>query len=174
MKTQAVAVHVTKWQRRILDGLCRAGWTSQKLAQRCRIILLSANGETNIDQGEQLDVDRQRIRRWRRRWAAAKTMLAEAEEEEPTDKELEALMIRVLMDEARSGTPPKFTPEQIVSIISLACEPPAESGLPVSHWTASDLARVAVKRGLVKSISPRQVDRFLAKPTSVRTRARTG
>lgn len=32
--------------------------------------------------------------------------------------------------------------------------------LPVSHWTP-ELAREAAKRGIVESISPRQVDRFL-------------
>jgi putative transposase len=174
MKTQAVAVTVSKQQRRILEELRHAGGTPQKLALRCRVILLSADGETNIDQGDLLDVDRQRIRRWRKRWAAATSALAKAEEEAPSDKELEALIIRVLTDDPRSGTPTTFTPEQIVSIISLACELPSESGLPVSHWTPSDLAREAVKRKLVDSISSRQVGRFLAKLTSDRTRADIG
>jgi putative transposase len=174
MKSQAVAVKVTKWQRFILEGLCRAAGTSQQLAERCRIILLSADGETNADQGNELGVDRQRIRRWRKRWAAAESMLAEAEEEEPTDKELQRLIARVLMDEARSGAPPTFSPEQVVAIISLACEAPSESGLPVSHWTPPELAREAIKRGIVRTISPRQVDRFLARRTCDRTTAVTG
>ncbi|MGH9935580.1 MAG: helix-turn-helix domain-containing protein, partial [Blastocatellia bacterium] len=35
----------------------------------------------------------------------------------------------------RSGTPPKFTAEQIVQIIAVSCEEPAENERPVSHWT---------------------------------------
>ena len=70
--------------------------------------------------------------------------------------------------------PPKFTPEEITGIIALACESPADSGLPVSHWTPPELAREAVRRGIVESISPRQVDRFLAKRTCDRTRASIG
>ncbi|MBK8010590.1 MAG: hypothetical protein IPK13_04530 [Deltaproteobacteria bacterium] len=31
----------------------------------------------------------------------------------------------------------------MASIIALACEPPAESGLPVSQWTPPELAREA-------------------------------
>ena len=31
-----------------------------------------------------------------------------------------------------------------MAIIALACEPPAQSGLPVSHWTPTELAREAI------------------------------
>jgi len=78
------------------------------------------------------------------------------------------------MDEDRCGAPPKFTPEQITAIIALACEHPSQSGVAVSHWTPPELAREAIKRGIVESISPRQVDRFLAKRTCDRTRASIG
>ena len=119
-------------------------------------------------------MDRQRVRRWRVRWAGASAALVDAEYEGATDKDLEKLILRVLEDDERCGAPPKFTPEQVVSIIALACEPPADSGLAVSHWTPPELAREAIKRRIVESISPRQVDRFLARRTCARTRASTG
>jgi hypothetical protein len=75
----------------------------------------------------------------------------------------------VLSDEQRCGGPAKFSPEQVTAIIALACEPPADSGLPVSHWTPRELSREASKRGIVESISPRQVDRFLARRAFGRT-----
>ena len=68
-----------------------------------------------------------------------------------------------MADDARCGAPPTFTPEQVASIIAVACEPPGDSGLPVSHWTAGDLAVEVVKRGIAASISVRQVRRFLAR-----------
>ena len=89
-------------------------------------------------------------------------------------QDLEKLILTVLTDDARSGTPAKFTPEQVAAIIALACEPPAQSGPPVSHWTPTELAREAIKRKIVVTISPRHIDRFLASRTSVRTRASTG
>jgi len=97
-----------------------------------------------------------------------------AEQREASAKDLEKLIVGILTDDERCGAPPKFTPEQIARIIALACESPADSEIPVSHWTPSELAREAVKRGIVESISPRQVDRFLAKRTCDRTRASTG
>src|SRR5207245_1531520 len=135
MGKKAVTVGVSERQRGLLEGLCRAAGTSQQLAERCRIVLLSAEDETNEEQGAELGIDRQRVRRWRGRWAEAEASLADAEREKPSDKDLLALLRRVLSDEPRAGAPPKFTPEQVAEIIALACEPPGESGLPVSHWT---------------------------------------
>jgi putative transposase len=135
---------------------------------------MSADGRDNEDQADELGVDRQRVRRWRHRWAKANEALASAENEGASDKELEKLIIGLLADEERSGAPSKFSAEQVVGIIALACEPPSESGLPVSHWTPPELAREAIKRGIVESISPRQVDRFLARRTCDRTRASIG
>ena len=174
MGKRSVTVMVTPKQRAVLEPLTRAKLAPQRLVERCRIVLMSAAGRNNEDQGNELGVDRQRVRRWRHRWARASAALVAAEDDGATDQDLEQLILRVLGDDERSGAPPKFTPEQLAAIIALACEPPAESGLPVSHWTPSELAREAIQRRIVESISPRQVDRFLARRTCDRTRASTG
>ena len=67
----------------------------------------------------------------------------------------------VLTDTPRSGTPATFTAEQIVQIVAVACEPPAESGRPSSHWTPREVADEVRKRGIVETISTRSVGRFL-------------
>ena len=100
--------------------------------------------------------------------------LLAAEAAGATDPDLEKLIIGVLTDVTRSGAPPRFGAEQVAGIIALACELPADGGLPVSHWTPSELAREAAKRGIVESISPRQVDRFLAMQICDRTRTSIG
>jgi putative transposase len=165
MAGKAKVVTVSARQRAVLERLVRTRTLEQQLAERCRIVLGSAEGEINIEQADKLGVDRQRVRRWRVRWAKAEEALAGAEAEGASDEDLRERIRDVLSDEHRSGAPAKFTPEQVVSIVALACEPPADSALPISHWSPSELARESIKRGLVKSISPRQVDRFLAKRT---------
>ena len=174
MGKNTARIILTSRQSGVLEPLARSRTAPQRLVERCRIVLMSAQGRDNEDQGEELGVDRQRVRRWRGRWARASGALSAAENERATDKDLEKLILAVLADDARSGTPEKFTPEQVVAIIALACEPPAQSGLPVSHWTPTELAREAIKRMVVVTISPRHIDRFLARRTSVRTRASTG
>jgi hypothetical protein len=135
---------------------------------------MSAEGRENIEQADVLGVDRQRVRRWRGRWAAAQEQLSTAESAGVSDKDLRDRVLDVLRDEHRNGGVTKFSPEQVASIIALACEPPMESGLPVSHWTPPELAREAARRGIVESISPRQVDRFLARRVSGHTSRSTG
>jgi len=170
----AAKITLTSRQCAVLEPLARSRTAPQRLVERCRIVLMSAQGRDNEDQGEQLGVDRQRIRRWRSRWANAADGLSSAENEGATNKDLEKLILAVLADDARNGTPAKFTPEQVAAIIALACEPAAQSGLPVSHWTPTELAREAIKRKIVVTISPRHIDRFLARRTSVRTSVSTG
>lgn len=60
-----------------------------------------------------------------------------------------------------SGTPPIFSPGQIVSIISIACEKPELCGRPVSKWTSREVADEAVKRKIVEKISASHVSEIL-------------
>jgi len=163
---KAAHVTLTPRQRAVIEPLARSRTASQRLVERARIVLMSAEERGNEALAADLGVDRQRVRRWRTRWAKAFETLMAAEREGAKDKDLEKLILRVLKDDQRSGAPATFTPEQVAAIISLACELPADSGLPVSHWTPPELAREAIKRGIVATISPRHVDRFLARRTS--------
>jgi hypothetical protein len=56
----------------------------------------------------------------------------------------------------------RFPPAQIAEIKALACELPAESGRPLSRWSAAELAHAAVQRGIVCSISGTTLWRYLA------------
>ena len=49
-----------------------------------------------------------------------------------------------------------------MTVKALACELPAETGVPLSRWSAPDLAVEAVARGVVESISASTVRRWLA------------
>lgn len=56
----------------------------------------------------------------------------------------------------------RFPPAEIAEVKALACELPAISGRPLSRWSAAELAREAVARGIVCSISGTTVWRWLA------------
>lgn len=173
--TAARQITLSDRQRTILEGWRKnkAG-TSAQMVERCRVILLSSEGVNNAEQGRRLGVDRQRVRRWRTRWAENEERLAAAEREGASDKDLAKLLRDVLADEHRSGGPPTFTAEQLTRIIAVACEPPEASGRPVTHWTPRELADEVIKRGLVETISKRHVDRLLKRGNSVHTRRSIG
>jgi hypothetical protein len=55
-----------------------------------------------------------------------------------------------------------FPPAQIAEVKALACELPAEQGVPLSRWSSAELAREAVARGIVAEVSGTTVWRWLA------------
>jgi transposase len=138
-----------------LERLIRSHSTAQHLARRARMIVLAAEGVGVGETAKQLGVWRKGVSFWRARWLAGGGESA-AER---------------LADAPRSGAPATITPEQICAVVALACERPEEGGVPLSQWSASDLAREAVRRGIVKSISPRSVGRFLKR---IRSQAASG
>ena len=141
MARSAEPIVLSEVERDELDRLVRAHSTPQQVALRAQIVLLAANGIGNRDSARRLGVTVQTVRCWRRRG------------------EPDLALVDRLADAPRPGTPPTFTPEQICAI--LACEPPEGSGVPITHWSQSALAREAVKRGLVETISHGSVGRFL-------------
>jgi putative transposase len=154
-------IELTARQRDILERLARRETSPQRLVRRCNIVLGAADGANNEQIGRRLDIQRGTARTWRERWADAAPGLLVAEEEGMDDKGLSELIEQVLADEPRPGAPGVFEPEQIAQIIAVACEDPQESGRPVTHWTPRELADEVIQRGIVTTISPRSVGRFL-------------
>ncbi len=149
---------VTEKQRAILEQIIRRQTSPQHLVRRARIILLAAEGKRNRTIASDLRVNREMVSVWRGRWDAAYARLTVAEQ---NGNDLVAVIAEVLADEPRPGKPPTFRAEEIVQIVALACTDPAESDRAITHWTARELADEAIKRGIVPTISPQSVDRFL-------------
>ncbi len=139
-------VYLSDNDRRTLEELEHWRSTPHGLLTRAQIILLAARGVGVRATAERLGIGRATVQRWRRRWSSAATQ--------------ESALAR-LVDAPRPGTPATFTPEQICSILALACEPPMRDGRELTHWTHAELATEAVARGIVASISPDSIGRFL-------------
>jgi putative transposase len=123
--------------------------------------LLANQGLSNTVISQKVNLHRHQVRYWRQRWQTAEQHLKELESEGISQKQLLGEVHATLEDEPRSGAPSTFTVEQIVAIVAVACEVPEGSGRPISHWTPRELAEEVVRRGIVSSISPRSVRRFL-------------
>lgn len=152
---------LTEGQKEMLLQLARRATSTQRLARRARIVLAAAEGYNNEQIADRLGINRETTRLWRGVWLNNKECLDATEQ--AGEKELRQLIEEVLCDRPRSGAPPTFTPEQICSIVALACEDPRESGRPVTHWSTIELADEATKRGIVEEISARSVGRFLGR-----------
>ncbi|MFD8528685.1 helix-turn-helix domain-containing protein [Streptosporangium canum] len=58
-----------------------------------------------------------------------------------------------LADRKRTGRPPTFSPLQAAQVKALACQLPAESGVPLSRWSVPELAREVVAREIAYAVS---------------------
>jgi hypothetical protein len=54
-----------------------------------------------------------------------------------------------------------FPPVQVAEVKALACELPAEKGVPLSRWSSAELAREAIERGIVATVAAITVWRWL-------------
>lgn len=155
------ALVVSDRQRAVLEQMGRTPSTPVGVAQRARLVVAMASGgnNTQVAAAQQVEVGTPRL--WRRRWLAAVPQLAALEAGGCTAKELGAAVRATLDDASRSGAPPTFSDAQVIGILKVACTPPEDLGVPISQWTARDLAAVAIAQGIVPRISPRSVGRFL-------------
>jgi transposase len=160
MPGKAAKITITETQQDILRTFSRATTAPARLRQRAAIILRAFDGLRNQDIAAQVGLTHRQVGRWRRRWAKAWNRLIDIECCE-SRAALRRAIEAVLGDEPRPGAPAKFTPEQVTQILAVACEPPAKSGRPITHWTAHELTEEVVQRGIVTSISPSQVSRYL-------------
>ena len=128
-----------------MRGVIRLHSTPQQLALRARIILLAADDFSVGETAERLGVWRKTVSEWRKRWLSGVS---------------ERGIFERLGDKPRSGAPAVITTEQVCAIIALACEPPSDSGLPITHWSQQAVAEEAMRRGIIEKISQRSAGRF--------------
>jgi putative transposase len=160
MPGTARKVIITERQLALLLTLERSSSCPQGVARPAAMIRLAFEGLRNEQIADHLGCERHQPGLWRRRWTQAFERLVVIECVEPESVFRQAV-IAILSDAPRPGAVPKFSAEQVTQILALACEPPEDSGRPVTHWTPTELAAEAKQRGIVSSISPRQVGRFL-------------
>lgn len=128
-----VLITLTDRDRAELESLARARKAPLRSVQRASIILAAAGGGTNAQIARDLGVCIDTVRTWRGRFAA------------------EAM--KGLADRPRSGRPPMFAATVVAGVKALACALPAEQGLPLSRWSAQELADEAVARGITDTVS---------------------
>lgn len=158
---RALRIDVTPRERRILEHIVRQQNNPQWLVRRAKIILRAAADQTNGQIAGELEITRNTVSSWRERWQASEVQREAVANEMDDDKSLRALLEDIFRDNPRSGSPGKFSAEQMAQIMAIACEDPEANGYPVSHWTPKEIVMEAVKRGVVEGISERQVGRFL-------------
>lgn len=156
-----LSIVLSQSQQQALEQIVRCHSSEQRLVRRAQIVLKAKAGLNNAQIAQALGINRATVKCWRQRWHESVESLSIIEADGITDKDLYSRIQAILTDQPRPGTPATFSAQQIVRIIALACEDPYKAGVPVTEWTPRELAQEAIKRGIVESISPRSIERFL-------------
>jgi putative transposase len=162
-----ITLHLEHHHQAELEALIRRHTTSQQQALRAKIVLLAHQGISNLEIARKLEVSPIMVRLWRQRWLqfekekSEENKQAGQENKQAGQENINRSILKRLADAPRSGAPAKITPEAYCQIMAIACQKPEEAERPISQWTSRELADEAIKRGIVQTISPRQVGRFL-------------
>lgn len=144
----------------ILTTLGNRRMLATGIAHRARMIVLAHQKLLNSQIAQLVDAERHSVGRWRKRWQDSFEALLSIEMN-ASQAALERAIVDVLRDAHRSGSSGKFSAEQVVQLVSIACENPRDSDRPVEEWTGRELANEMQKRSLVDSISASWVNELL-------------
>jgi transposase len=106
-------------QKAGLGALAKSGRTTQRLAQRCRIVLRAAEGMTDEAIGKEEMVSRQKAARWRARY-------------------LQKGLAGLLKDKAGRGRPAKIKAEQKAEVVRRTLEETPEMA---TQWSTRRMGR---------------------------------
>jgi transposase len=135
-------VMLSNEQRRELEGRAAAYSGAYRDVVRAKAILLAAEGLSNTEIAERLGQSRQAVSMWRN--ASARKGC------------------RVLRRDRGRVARGVFPPAQVAEVKAMACELPVKTGVPLSRWSAAELAIEAVRRGIVARIAAVTIWRWLS------------
>src|SRR6476619_7227672 len=116
----AVGIELDEAERCELEARTRRRKISRADAMRAEIVLLAADGATNLAIAEQLGVTRVTVATWRKRFAA---------------KRLDGLV-----DEPRPGAPRKIGDEKIAEVVTTTLETMTAAA---THWSTRSMAKAS-------------------------------
>jgi transposase len=117
-----------------------------RLRVRAQVVLHAARGRSNARIAHETGLHLDTVRAWCGRFAHGG--------------------LPALADRKRSGRPLRFTPVQVAEAKALACQLPAETGLPLSRWSCPELAAELTARGITDTSGPAGADRAARAPAA--------
>jgi transposase len=143
MPPAAVPVTLTASERKTLKKRVRGAKTPWRDRVRAQVVLAAARGHGNARIAADLGAGVDMVRKWRGRFAE--------------------LRLEGLRDLPRSGRPRLIPEGDRAAVVALACQLPADTGVPLSRWTGPELAAELEAQGLASGpVSPSSVLRILA------------
>jgi transposase len=134
-------IELSETQVRQLTHLSLSYTAPYAEVQRARIVLTAHQHPrwSNTQIARTVGCARDTVQEWRRRWTQQGTLQARA----------------------RAGAPRTFAALVRAQIVALACSAPRQYGKAWQRWSGEKLAQVAVEQGVVSSLAPSTIRRWL-------------
>ncbi len=142
MPPRAVPVALTAAERKTLKKRARGAKTPHRDRVRAQIVLAAARGRPSARIAAELGISTDTACKWRGRFAAHG--------------------LGGLKDLPRSGRPRRIGALERAAVVALACQLPAESGVPLARWTGPELLAEVTAAGTAGLLSLSSVRRILA------------
>ena len=143
MPPAAVPVTLTASERKTLKKRVRGAKTPWRDRLRAQVVLAAARDWPNARIAAGLACDEGTVRKWRGRFAE--------------------LRLAGLRDLPRPGRPRRISEADRAAVVALACQLPAQTGVPLSRWSGPELAAALAAQGLAGGpVSASSVLRILA------------
>jgi transposase len=139
---RAVPVVLSAGERTTLRKRARGAKTAHRDRLRAQIVLAAARGRDNARIAADLRITVDTVRKWRGRFAG---------------RGLDGLT-----DLPRPGRPRRISEADRAAVVALACQLPAQTGVPLSRWTGPELRRELAAQGLSGRMSASSLLRILA------------
>jgi transposase len=123
-------LELRRGDRAVLESWTRAATVEARVAKRARIVLLAADGTSNRDIAERVDLHYNQVGMWRQRYTE--------------------LGLAGLDDLERSGRPPVYDHDDVLLLVKLVTEPPPDEA---TRWTMEALAEAMAAHGVPISAS---------------------
>ncbi len=154
-------------QYELLEKASREYKRGHQEVKRIKILLKGSKGQSNYSIGKDLGITVKTVENWRMRWGEGHASLQAYEKGNSglgvKDSSLLEELLKRVKDRPRSGKPQEISLSARQQIATLACRKPSEYGIPITDWTLSKLAEVAIREKIVKSISAGYVGEILKK-----------
>ena len=136
-------IELSDEERAVLESLARSYTSPYWQVTRAQMVLLAADGLRNDEIAARLNCGREVVSQWRKRFFEQRLAGPRGPSTARSARRL-------------------FPPHVRAEVIAMACALPAEQGVPLSRWSAGELAREAVTRGICEQISGVTVWRWLS------------
>jgi transposase len=139
---RAVPVMLSAGERTALNKRVRGAKTAHRDRLRAQIVLAAARARDNARIARDLGISQDTVRKWRGRFAARG--------------------LAGLEDLPRPGRPRRISEADRAAVVALACQLPAQTGVPLSRWTGPELRRELAAQGRSSPMSASSLLRILA------------